>query len=370
MVENEAAKAPGALFVDIGVAFVNSIKNSCSVPDKLPEVTSCAMDAKMKCVDKINGAFGTIDEQDSICKDYEQKITVHDEDPAALNQLDDVERRIRIAWDRDSEKIDDDNDEVDHSAVGDMLDEDDNISSKSTSTLDSEAKDRIQQFRVEAQAKLCEHVVKAMQLVTNRTGETGSSDSTGPMPSTKAEKKGEDAHASPSSNLSTKLSFEQRAVLENFSTQLKNQGVEVLKLGRRQKWQLRYLTVSREMTSLTDDEEIGYCPQALLWPKQRNPPMCSISSIRGNGRGGLLFDHLKQVRMVQSNEHYKHVPKKLKECFPQFAGIVLDYWYNGGGERQLHFCFKSKLEAQAFHAAVLIIKEATERGSKDEGSKI
>ena len=74
--------------------------------------------------------------------------------------------------------------------------------------------------------------------------------------------------------------------------------------------------------------------------------------------------------MVQSNEHYKHVPKKLMECFPQFAGIVLDYWYNGGGERQLHFCFKSKLEAQAFHAAVLIIKEATERGSKDEGSKI
>jgi len=365
--ENEKPKAPSAVFVDLGVAFVNSIKNS--LPENLPEVSTCAIDAKMRCVDRINGALGKFEEKESMCKDYEQKISVHDEDPAALDKLKDAERRIRVAWDRDSGK-------EDQSAIGDMLD-DDNISTKSSSsTKDTETKERVQKARVEAQAKLFEHVDKAMQLVTNRTidtGNSGNSDSTGPMPSAKVEKRAEELPMSPSSNLSAKLSFEQRNVLENFSTQLKNDGVEVLKLGRRNKWQVRYLTVSREVTSLEDDdndEDIGHCPKALLWPKQRKPPSCSISSIKDNGRGGLLFDHLRQARIVDTNEHYKHVPKKLKDSFPQFAGIVLDYEYSGGGERQLYFCFKSKLEAQAFHAAVLIIKEATERGSKDEDSKI
>ena len=158
-------------------------------------------------------------------------------------------------------------------------------------------------------------------------------------------------------------------MLEGFSTQLKNEGVEVLKLGRRNRWQVRYLTVSREVTSLDSDDDVGQCPKALLWPKQRNPPTCSVKSIKDNGRGGVLFEHLKQIRTVESNEHFhRQIPRKLREMFPTFAGIELDYLYQGG-ERQLNFCFKNKLEAQAFKAAVLIIKEATDRGQSTESSE-
>lgn len=317
-------------------------------PDKLPEVSisevsTCAMDAKMKCIDGINGALGKIDKSEPLCKDYEQKITLHDErvssgDPAVLDKLDDV--------------------------VADALAVPNEASSESSASQDSETKAKHQELRKNSQARLFDHVEKAMKLAKNEILELVESESTESKP------EGSSAPLSPSSNLSTKLSSEQRTVLENFSTQLKKEGVEVLKLGRRNRWQVRYLTVSREVTSFESDDDVGQCPKALLWPKQRNPPNCSVASIKDNGRGGVRFDHLKQVRAVESNEYYdRHVPRKLKETFPTFAGIVLDYWYEGG-ERQLHFCFKSKLEAQAFSAAVTIIKEATNRGNGKADEKI
>ena len=378
--ENEAEPPPPNRLVDFGYAFVDTIQNSCAVPgtfhyllsfidqccckilqltrpsnhnppfiaDKIHEVSTCAVDAKIGCIDRLNDAFGKRDVKiELLSKDYEQKSGEDGNgDPAASDRL---EQRLE--------------------------------SSDSSISQDTLTKVKSEKNRQDAQEKLFKHVEKAMKLVYSKTGGLGESDSTGPQPtggvgvgrghgSGAGGGAGSDgAPLSPSSNLSAKLSFEQRSVLEGFSTQLKNEGVEVLKLGRRNRWQVRYLTVSREVTSLDSDDDVGQCPKALLWPKQRKPPTCSVNSIKDNGRGGVLFEHLKQIRTVESNEHFhRQIPRKLKEMFPTFEGIELDYLYQGG-ERQLNFCFKNKLEAQAFKAAVLIIKEATDRGQSTESSE-
>jgi hypothetical protein len=165
------------------------------------------------------------------------------------------------------------------------------------------------------------------------------------------------------------MTFEDQAMLENFSSALKNTGVEVLKLGRKNKWQVRYLTVSKEVTKLSTGGvagDIGQCPMALLWPKSFKGHNFSVATIKENGRGGVLFKHLKKVRPTASNEYYDHhLPKKLKVAFPEFAGVVLDYLHDSGA-RQLHLCFKSTAESQAFITAMLIIREATERSEGDE----
>ena len=81
----------------------------------------------------------------------------------------------------------------------------------------------------------------------------------------------------------------QQEVLQKFSTILRNDKVEVLKLNRHGKWQLRYITVSREVAWLKPNGGVpstpksSQCPQALLWYKAHNTKntvvdFCSRSS--------------------------------------------------------------------------------------------
>jgi hypothetical protein len=141
--------------------------------------------------------------------------------------------------------------------------------------------------------------------------------------------------------------------------------VEVLKLSRWNKWQVRYLTVSREATQLGFDHDISgnAFPKALLWLKQisKTPQSRSVSSIKDNGRGGVLFENMNGVIPIESNEYYdRNLPKRLKKKFPEFAGVLLDCRFVGG-DRHLHFCFKTKQDAQSFITTMLIIKEVGDR---------
>lgn len=237
-------------------------------------------------------------------------------------------------------------------------------SGSSANTLDRKQHD---QTRQKAQQMLDEHVKNAVQKYVYKqvSEESENSISEGP--------KVLDDVLSPASigRLSAAMSFEQRAVLEKFSSKLKSAGIEVLKLGRRHKWQVRYLTVSQEVIGIATNDnpspsDIGQCPKALLWLKQQSSRNHSIETIKEHGRGGVFFTNLKRVQQISSCESYKFLPKKLKADFPAFHGVEIDYIFDNGDERQLHFCFQTNLDAQAFCTAMQIIKEVSDRGTLKE----
>jgi hypothetical protein len=296
------------------------------------------------------------DDENATCIDDDDTMVILDKAAKSEgrdNPLTDIERRIWAAWGRGRTA-----DKARETQENDTDPELGQRQASDTSESQNTATDERHMERTEAQRALQMLSEKAMDLYGIRFEDYN--------PSTESTATEQPKPASPAlSRLSTALSFEQRALLEQFSSALKNEGIPVLKLGRRNKWQVRYLTVSSEVTRLesrTGSGEVGQCPQALLWPKNFNADTYSVLSVKENGRGGVFFHHLRKVRATASNEFYdRHLPKKLKEAYPVFAGVVLDYSYDGG-ERQLHFCFKSKLDSQAFITAMLIIKEATERG--------
>lgn len=163
------------------------------------------------------------------------------------------------------------------------------------------------------------------------------------------------------------ISVDHLTTLEKFSATLKNEGVQVLKLGRGNKWQIRYLTVSREFTSLKPNEapeDIGGCPRALLWLKKFNVQDYSLSNLKAGGRGGLLFSKLQSVYRLHHSDHYKRAPRKIKHSFPIFAGVCVEYLCDDS-IRKLIMCFKRHEEAQAFCTAMEIIKEVNDRREED-----
>jgi hypothetical protein len=341
---------------------------------KMPDLAACAVDTKMKCEEKISEAWVGLGEEEPVGNEDDTAtatvtatIGPSEAGTVAEEMLNDVERRIWAAWDnRDQNQS-----EMASTFIQSANDVPRQTSDSSMSNA-SRTHSQHQERRTAAQNKLLQHAEKAVELFSAipKFGDslsTESSVSQGPKPMPQGE--------TPISRLSTALSFEQRAVLEKFSSCLKNEGVPVLKLGRRSKWQVRYLMVSKEATILSSDQSetngIGQCPKALLWPKRvAKGQSVSIASIKANGRGGVLFERLKQVRPVASNEYYdRHLPKKLKRDFPVFAGVAVDYTYDGG-QRQLHLCFKSILDAQAFVTAMLIIREATERAESKGNRKL
>lgn len=145
-----------------------------------------------------------------------------------------------------------------------------------------------------------------------------------------------------------------------FPAVLKNDGIEVLKLGRRKKWQVRYLTVSREMMWINARDttgDIGQCPKALLWLKRFDNRLHGISSLRSNGRGGLLFSNLLSMRTIDKESELPiPIPKRMVKKFPGLAGVTLDYTFDKGNRRSLLLCFKSKQDSNSFVSAMKFIK--------------
>lgn len=141
----------------------------------------------------------------------------------------------------------------------------------------------------------------------------------------------------------------------SFMSRLKNEGIEVLKLGRRSKWQQRTLTVSEETIRSRQDsapDDSWQCPQSLLWLKQFDGKPKSLTGIRKDGRGGLNFATLRQVHCSLESTTLPSVPRSLKAKFPALYGVVLTYRYGTERDKTVTFVFKCQAEASEFTAAI------------------
>lgn len=233
-----------------------------------------------------------------------------------------------------------------------------------------------------AQKQLLRHIQKAITLHGNVNIHTQNSDtSTNSSESEKIGPKETDlAYTSPVNTASAILNNSQKMPTEDkqdaiakFISSLKHEGVEVLKLGRRNNWQIRFLTVSREVSWSSNTQSrihCPQCPQALLWLKQFNNETYSIDAIKGKGRGGVLFSQLLDVELRSTEEQYKKpFPKRFQQVFPTSAGVVVSYIFEGG-TRRLLLCFKNVTDAQSFCTSMKIIKSIVDRWMESEIFKI
>jgi hypothetical protein len=275
------------------------------------------MNTRMKCQEKMSEAWVGLDADENVTQDDVSRTSKTTETGGVLNEND----------------------------MGVNMTEKDDCSETSESSTNSQSNAQLVARHNEAQSKLLHHAETAMALFGNNKTEivqfigadeskqkptlsTDSSTTQGPKPIA--------CTSSPMSKVTEiqEPSVDQRMVLQSFSTCLKKGGVEVLKLSRWNVWQVRYLTVSREVQQLNGDvpdpNSSPVCPKALLWLKQSGKSIQnrSLYNIKDNGRGGMLFESLKLVVPIASNEYYdRHLPKRLKNKFPEFAGVLIHYMF-------------------------------------------
>jgi hypothetical protein len=323
--------------------------------EELPDIGACAMNTKMKCEEKMSEAWVGLDEDENVTHGDASRTSKTTDTGGVLNEND----------------------------IGGTTSEQDERSQTSESSSNIQSRAQFMDRRIEAENKLLHHAETAMAMFGNNnisvlefegtykvqqkaTLSTDSSTTQGPKPLAD--------ELRPSATASASLTIDQRMVLQTFSTCLKKSGVEVLKLSRWNIWQVRYLTISRESLQLSSDgedaNEAAQCPKALLWLKQTGKALQnrSLSGIKDNGRGGMLFETMKQVVPIESNEYYdRNLPKRLKKKFPEFAGVLVHYILNGH-DRHIHFCFKSKQDAQSFTTTMRIIQDVGKRTSEIEST--
>lgn len=155
--------------------------------------------------------------------------------------------------------------------------------------------------------------------------------------STASEKYSEDAMLDePVATPKSAFSASQRRILEKFSSTLKHNAMEVLKLNRDKKWQTRYLVVSKEVLWLNAADvnglsgDRGQCPLGILWTKRFNTSKeYSIGAIDRQGRGGVLFDQLVKVSASGRSDLGHALSKKQQEKFKDSVAISIDFIQNG-----------------------------------------
>jgi hypothetical protein len=169
-------------------------------------------------------------------------------------------------------------------------------------------------------------------------------------------------------SLPTALSLNQRRILEKFSASLKIQGVEVLKQNRDTKWQLRFLTASKELTEIsnvkiTTEGEKAFCPRALLWLKKFNPrgkADYSTSMIDKQGRGGVMLSDLVKVTALGRSEPAGTFPKKYQEKFNDSVTVIIDYKLNDAVRSMVLRC-KSTDEAHFLCTGLRVCMDVLKR---------
>lgn len=221
--------------------------------------------------------------------------------------------------------------------------------------------------RKEAQSKLLHHAKMAQQLnreqlqsvLSTRTEDTD-------VLST--------AQSTEEKSMATTITTVQQEVLKRFSSMLRNDKVEVLKLNRHGKWQVRFITVSTEILWLNKGREpptpkSSQCPQALLWYKGHNVRNTGLAGLKNDGRGGFLFSQLHKIGRDPNLHPPAPIPKKLKSKFRSYAGVKIKYLCDEG-ERDLLFCFQDKSDASAFCTAIDIIHRVVLRNADDSKSNL
>jgi hypothetical protein len=135
-------------------------------------------------------------------------------------------------------------------------------------------------------------------------------------------------------------------VVTDFIDQLKTDCIEVLKLGRQNKWQLRLLAASNESVTVAQDGVACWqCPKALLWLKSFDGKAGSLKRIRKDGRGGLHFTDLFKVESGFGKLAVPSVPRRLIAKFPRLTGVLLTYKNENGKEKLTVLAFKNQLVA-------------------------
>lgn len=99
-----------------------------------------------------------------------------------------------------------------------------------------------------------------------------------------------------------------KITLKQFCVRMKNQAIHVLKLNRENKWQTRFLTISKEGEWLRDDHseftnrQSFFLPMGILWEKKFTLRQngYSITNISTNGNGGILLSQISKVQKENS----------------------------------------------------------------------
>jgi len=168
------------------------------------------------------------------------------------------------------------------------------------------------------------------------------------------------------------LSSSQRNLIERFSKQLTSVGIEVLKLNTKRKWQIRHLTVSKEMIPLSahqaisKSEDLTSCHKALLWLKKFNRTHhgdgYGISNIDKNGHGGMLLVDLSEIKVSNVAEDLVEnpLPKKLHEPFKDSVLVTMDYKINGS-RRSIELRCKNDDEAQFLCTCTRLVRDMLRR---------
>lgn len=246
------------------------------------------------------------------------------------------------------------------------------VESGSTSDA-SRRREHQHQRRQLAQVKLLEHANKALVLQSSKsTPKTEEGEPDEPLDTAQTGNELKLLHIrlakpteikSPSNRSTTSaMSLDERNILEKFSSTLKNEGVEVLKLNQRNRWQTRFLTVSREVTWMNAQEKEAQCPKALLWLKRFKGMSYGVSHIKKQGRGGILFTKLHSVELTAGDDASRPLPNKSKASYPNNACVSLNYSFEGGNiGRSVSLRFKSLQDAETFCSAMMIIKDVVER---------
>ena len=166
------------------------------------------------------------------------------------------------------------------------------------------------------------------------------------------------------------VSNNQRKILEKVISSLCQEGLEVLKLSRDNKWQLRHITVSKEVFVLhapAFQSERTICPEALLWLKRFNPrnQNYSAQSIDNQGHGGILLKDLRKVQASSRSETSVQLPKKYQSKFKDSVVVRLECSSETTGQsRSIHFCCRQTNEAHFLCTGLRVMVDVIERESK------
>lgn len=162
------------------------------------------------------------------------------------------------------------------------------------------------------------------------------------------------------------LSAEQRDIIAVFASMLRQEGIEILKLNRRNKWQMKVLTVSDEAIFLKTHLGDLNCPEALLWVKRFNPKTSySLTSIRNEGRGGVQFSGIQKMLILPNNDD-STPPHHSISLYPKFkdsVSVQIIYLCNGNSKIMTIRC-KTKEDAEILISSTRTVIDAIKNGER------
>lgn len=176
------------------------------------------------------------------------------------------------------------------------------------------------------------------------------------------------------------LSLNQSRILEKFCSSMKSQGMEVLKQNRDNKWQVRHLTVSKEMTEIkyvkltnpgNKGGTSGSCPSAILWLKRFNPKSKEYSTalIDKHGKGGVHLSQLVKVTATGRSDPAEQLPKKLKEKYKESVTVIMEYNL-GGTIRSMALRCKTTEEAHFLCTGMRVCMDVLRRDEEANAASV